>query len=80
MPKAEWHPANELLSDNAERLAMPWEALLAFEEADTGHGVRELLEAGLTVEQVAARCGVSRNAAKQAAFRMRNRRVTPTGV
>lgn len=63
---------------------MDYESLLAFEDAGDDHTaadvVRELLEAGMSVAEVAGRLGVARNTVKQAAFRLRNRGVTPRGV
>jgi len=70
-----------VLGDDAERFTEPWEMLLAFEEAhEYGSGIRELLDAGLSVAEVARRLGVPRNTVKQAAFRLRRGRVTPRSV
>jgi DNA-directed RNA polymerase specialized sigma24 family protein len=78
--ESRWRDAHALLADE-DRWAASWEVLLLFEEAsESGAGIRELLEAGLSVPDVARRLGVPRNTVKQAAFRLRQGRVTPRGV
>jgi hypothetical protein len=67
-----------LLGDSAERFGADWEWLLALESETSG--VRELLEAGMSVAEVTRRTGAARNTVKQAALRGRRRGVTPSGV